>query len=107
MRDAVHSIPRGAIWVKQSAHRAPSLSCIVTMWHFYGIVPLLTYYKLLLPVLSVARELESHISSFAARVEGRRQILESAVLFYSHVEEVKNHSAFIKETVALVDKFCW
>jgi hypothetical protein len=51
-----------------------------------------TSYKFLITVtcLSVARELESHISSFAARVEGRRQILESAVLFYSHVEEVKH-----------------
>ena len=39
---------------------------------------------------SVARELESHISSFARRVEGQRHVLELAVLFYSHVEELGN-----------------
>ena len=39
-------------------------------------------------IYSVARELESHISSFARRVEQRRHVLELAVLFYSHVEEV-------------------
>ena len=41
-------------------------------------------------IYSVARELESHISSFARRVEQRRHVLELAVLFYSHVEEVKD-----------------
>jgi len=41
-------------------------------------------------IYSVARELESHISSFARRVEQRRHVLELAVLFYSHVEELGN-----------------
>ena len=38
---------------------------------------------------SVAHELESHISSFASRVEQRRRLLELSVLFYSHTEEVR------------------
>lgn len=47
-------------------------------------------------IYSVARELESHISSFARRVEQRRHILELAVLFYSHVEELSNWFAELK-----------
>ena len=39
-------------------------------------------------IYSVAHELESHISSFASRVEQRRRLLELAILFYSHTEEV-------------------
>ena len=39
-------------------------------------------------IYSVAHELESHISSFAARVEQRRRLLELSVLFYSHTEEL-------------------
>ena len=39
-------------------------------------------------IYSVAHELESHISSFAARVEQRRRLLELSVLFYSHTDEV-------------------
>ena len=39
---------------------------------------------------SVAHELESHISSFASRVEQRRRLLELSVLFYSHTEEVSH-----------------
>ena len=39
-------------------------------------------------ISSVAHELESHISSFASRVEQRRRLLELSVLFYSHTEEV-------------------
>ena len=34
--------------------------------------------------------MESHISSFARRVESRRHVLELAVLFYSHVDELAN-----------------
>ena len=41
-------------------------------------------------IYSVARELESHISSFAQRVEQRRRLLELSVLFYSHTEELTN-----------------
>ena len=33
-------------------------------------------------IYSVARELESHISTFARRVEQRRHVLELATLFY-------------------------
>ena len=33
---------------------------------------------------------ESHISSFANRVEQRRRLLELAILFYSHTEELSN-----------------
>ena len=47
-------------------------------------------------IYSVARELESHISSFARRVEQRRHILELAVLFYSHVEELSNWFSELK-----------
>ncbi len=39
-------------------------------------------------IYSVAHELESHISSFAQRVEQRRRLLELAILFYSHAEEL-------------------
>ena len=39
-------------------------------------------------IYSVAHELESHISSFAQRVEQRRRLLELAILYYSHTEEV-------------------
>ena len=38
----------------------------------------------------MAHELESHISSFAQRVEQRRRLLELSVLFYSHTEELTN-----------------
>merc|ERR1719357_2520101 len=47
-------------------------------------------------IYSVARELESHISSFARRVEQRRHVLELAVLFYSHVEELGNWFSELK-----------
>ena len=39
-------------------------------------------------IYSVAHQLESHISSFASRVEQRRRLLELAILFYSHTEEL-------------------
>jgi len=39
-------------------------------------------------IYSVAHELESHVTSFAARVEQRRQRLDLAVLFYSQEKEV-------------------
>ena len=41
-------------------------------------------------IYSVAHQLESHISSFANRVEQRRRLLELAILFYSHTEELSN-----------------
>ena len=41
-------------------------------------------------IYAVAHELESHISSFAQRVEQRRRLLELSVLFYAHTEEVTN-----------------
>ena len=45
-------------------------------------------------ISSVAHELESHISSFASRVEQRRRLLELSVLFYSHTEEVNKSFDF-------------
>ena len=47
-------------------------------------------------IYSVARELEAHITSFAGRVEARRHVLELAVLFYSHVEELSNWFSELK-----------
>ena len=41
-------------------------------------------------IYSVAHELESHVTSFAARVEQRRQRLDLAVLFYSQEKEVSS-----------------
>ncbi|RZF38922.1 hypothetical protein LSTR_LSTR005169, partial [Laodelphax striatellus] len=38
-------------------------------------------------IYSVAHELESHVTSFAARVEQRRRRLDLAVLFYTHQKE--------------------
>ena len=43
-------------------------------------------------IYSVAHELESHVTSFAARVEQRRRRLDLAVLFYSHDKEVSSLS---------------
>lgn len=40
-------------------------------------------------IYSVAHELESHVTSFAARVEQRRRRLDLAVLFYTHEKEVR------------------
>ncbi|XP_066996303.2 kalirin [Anabrus simplex] len=39
-------------------------------------------------IYSVAHELESHVTSFAARVEQRRRRLDLAVLFYTHDKEL-------------------
>lgn len=39
-------------------------------------------------IYSVAHELESHVTSFAARVEQRRRRLDHAVLFYTQEKEV-------------------
>ncbi|XP_037034473.1 kalirin isoform X5 [Bradysia coprophila] len=39
-------------------------------------------------IYSVARELEMHVASFAARVEQRKRRLDMAVLFYTHEKEV-------------------
>ena len=41
-------------------------------------------------IYSVAHELESHVTSFAARVEQRRQRLDLAVLFYGQEKEVSS-----------------
>ena len=54
-------------------------------------------------ISSVAHELESHISSFASRVEQRRRLLELSVLFYSHTEEVS--LAFDSDSKHLVLEF--
>lgn len=39
-------------------------------------------------IYGVAQELEAHIATFAARVERRRQLLQLAVLFFTHEKEV-------------------
>ena len=39
-------------------------------------------------IYAVARELESHVTSFAARVDQRRRRLDLAAKFYSHRDEV-------------------
>ncbi|XP_065568426.1 triple functional domain protein-like isoform X2 [Artemia franciscana] len=39
-------------------------------------------------IYAVARDLESHVSSFASRVEQRRRLLEIAVLFFTHEKEL-------------------
>uniref|UniRef100_A0AAR5PYU8 Non-specific serine/threonine protein kinase n=1 Tax=Dendroctonus ponderosae TaxID=77166 RepID=A0AAR5PYU8_DENPD len=41
-------------------------------------------------IYSVARELEAHVASFAARVEQRRRRLDLAVLFYTREKELAN-----------------
>ena len=58
-------------------------------------------------IYSVARELESHISSFAQRVEQRRRLLETAILFYSHTEEVRHYDfmEFKAQDLLLLLKF--
>ena len=48
----------------------------------------------------MARELEAHITSFAGRVEARRHVLELAVLFFSHVEELSNWFSELKSELA-------
>ncbi|CAH1395173.1 unnamed protein product [Nezara viridula] len=40
-------------------------------------------------IYGVAKELENHVTSFAARVEQRRRRLDLAVLFYTHEKEVR------------------
>lgn len=39
-------------------------------------------------IYSVAQTLDSHIASFAARVQQRHRLLNMAVLFYTHEKEV-------------------
>lgn len=41
-------------------------------------------------IYSVTRELETHVASFASRVEQRRRRLELAVMFYTHEKEIFN-----------------
>jgi len=41
-------------------------------------------------IYGVARELESHVTSFAARVEERRRRLDLAALFYAHDNQVSD-----------------
>uniref|UniRef100_T1IXB4 Uncharacterized protein n=1 Tax=Strigamia maritima TaxID=126957 RepID=T1IXB4_STRMM len=48
-------------------------------------------------IYSVAQELESHIASFAARVEQRRHLLQLAVLFFSHEKELSTWADELKQ----------
>lgn len=41
-------------------------------------------------IYSVAQELEGHITSFAARVDQRRNLLDLAVMFFTHENEVRH-----------------
>lgn len=40
-------------------------------------------------IYNVARRLDSHIESFASRVQQRNRLLNMAVLFYTHEKEVR------------------
>ena len=51
-------------------------------------------------IYRVATELETHISGFAQRVEQRRRVLELAVLFFSHVEELTGWFTELKAELA-------
>ncbi|KAF7284896.1 hypothetical protein GWI33_021419 [Rhynchophorus ferrugineus] len=48
-------------------------------------------------IYSVARELEAHVASFAARVEQRRRRLDLAVLFYTREKELANWADEIRQ----------
>ena len=58
-------------------------------------------------IYSVAHELESHISGFAARVEQRRRLLELAILFYSHTEEVSEDAVYCVQRTVPVNKLLY
>lgn len=40
-------------------------------------------------IYSVAKQLNTHIGAFAARVQQRHRLLNMAVLFYTHEQEVR------------------
>lgn len=48
-------------------------------------------------IYSVARELEAHVASFAARVEQRRRRLDLAVLFYTREKELASWSDELRQ----------
>jgi hypothetical protein len=50
-------------------------------------------------IYSVAHELETHVTSFAARVEQRRQRLDLAVLFYTQDKEVSVTAAVFQSVL--------
>lgn len=54
-------------------------------------------------IFSVARELELHVASFAARVEQRKRRLDMAVLFYTHEKEVSTWVDQLRQELASDD----
>lgn len=45
-------------------------------------------------IYNVAQRLDSHIASFATRVQQRHRLLNMAVLFYTHEKEVSSYSQY-------------
>ncbi|KAK6629323.1 hypothetical protein RUM43_003140 [Polyplax serrata] len=54
-------------------------------------------------IYSVAHELERHVTSFADRVERRRQRLEYAVRFYSYDKELSNWVDQLRQEIQNVE----
>lgn len=54
-------------------------------------------------IFSVAKELEIHVASFAARVEQRRRRLDMAVLFYTHEKEVSTWVEQLRQEISSDD----
>lgn len=50
-------------------------------------------------IYNVARRLDSHIESFASRVQQRNRLLNMAVLFYTHEKEVRQGEFYFVFTV--------
>ena len=54
-------------------------------------------------IYSVARELELHVASFAARVEQRKRRLDMAVMFYTHEKEVSTWVDQLRQEISSDD----
>ncbi|XP_055685708.1 kalirin isoform X2 [Lutzomyia longipalpis] len=54
-------------------------------------------------IYTVTRELETHVASFASRVEQRRRRLELAVLFYTHDKEICNWVVQLRNDIQASD----
>lgn len=54
-------------------------------------------------IYGVARELELHVASFAARVEQRKRRLDMAVVFYTHEKEVSTWVDQLRQEIASDD----
>jgi triple functional domain protein len=58
-------------------------------------------------IYSVARQLETRVASFAARVEQRRHRLDLAVAFYQKDKEVRKNNFFSAELEWISIFFCF